>query len=517
MIIICHNNKKVLTVKSSLKNEIDFNSNLSIAHVLKELASKYSSELIFWHEESKADIVDLNAIPELFHHNKMMMSYNPSQNNFLNEAIGFADLSIFIKVNKEVRYPTWQMSALAGGVHASVINALTSEIKLDSNFEYFLNSMAKLAMPQGLFCYSEPRLLNKKVTIKKRDSSLFTVFKFVKQHYKISWIFILLLNLLIYKRQLAIIPFLNSLFYAKRKLKATVLDEISVTSLVKKNVNETIDVIIPTIGRKKYLYDVLKDLSNQTVLPRNVIIVEQNPNENSVSDLNYIIDEDWPFKIKHTFTHQTGACNARNIALEQIISDWVFLADDDIRFENSFLKECLFNVEKYNQQAITLACLRLNDEKKNGEPIQWGAFGSGCSFVKANVLKELNFNMQYEFGFGEDAEFGMQLRNNGTDVVYCYSPTLLHLKAPIGGFRTKHIHPWDVEKIKPKPSPTVMLFETANKTQTQVFGYKTLLFIKYYRLQNINSPFSYFRMFQKQWTISNQWSNYLKEGHQHEV
>jgi len=512
LIVVCHNRNRVLRVKSTLNTAIQFNEKASISMVLKETAVQHPSELIIWHCEELAQALNIKEFPELFHHKKMMMSYNLSQNNFLGDLIGFVDLSVFIKVNKEVRYPTWQMSAVVGGIHASVINTLAPEITFDTDFEYFLNSMAKLAMPLGLFCYSEPKLLTKKITIKKESSSLYTVFKFVKHHYKISWLFLLLLNLLLYKKQLALIPFLCSLFYSKRRVNTTVLDKISVTSGVKTDVNETIDVIIPTIGRKQYLYDVLKDLSKQTLLPKNVIIVEQNPDKGSVSDLNYILDEEWPFKILHTFTHQTGACNARNIALEQIMSDWVFLADDDIRFENSFLKECIYNVGKYNQQAITLACLRLNDDKKDGKPIQWGAFGSGCSFVKRNTLKGLKFNMQYEFGFGEDAEFGMQLRNNGTDIVYFYSPSLLHLKAPIGGFRTKHIHPWDIEKIKPKPSPTVMLFEETNKIQTQVFGYKTLLFIKYYSRQKNKNPFSYFKMLQKQWGKSEQWSNHLKEG-----
>jgi len=513
LIIICHNRNRVLTVKSALNTAIQFKERASISMVLKEIATQHPSEFIIWHCEEVTQALNIEELPELFHHKKMMMSYNPLLNSFLGDVIGFVDLSVFIKVNKEVTYPTWQMSAVVGGIHASVINTLASEITFDTDFEYFLNSVAKLAMPLGLFSYSEPKLLTNKLALKKESSSLFTVFKFVKQHYKISWLFLLLLNLLVYDKKLAVIPFLRSLFYTKRKISSTILDKIDVISITKDSIQQTIDVIIPTVGRKQYLYDVLKDLSNQNLLPQNVIVVEQNPDKDSVSDLNYIIDEDWPFKIKHTFTHQTGACNARNIALEQIISDWVFLADDDIRFENSFLKDCIHKVEKYNQQVITLACLRLNDEKKVGEPMQWGAFGSGCSFVKGSVLKGLKFNMQYEFGFGEDAEFGMQLRNIGTDVVYCYSPSLLHLKAPIGGFRTKHIHPWDVEKIKPKPSPTVMLFEITNKIQNQVFGYKTLLFIKYYSRQKIKNPFSYFKMIQKQWGISKQWSNHLKEGH----
>ena len=71
----------------------------------------------------------------------------------------------------------------------------------------------------------------------------------------------------------------------------------------------------------------------------NVIIVEQNPKHNSESELDFFTTETWPFAIKHTFTHQAGACNARNIALTQITSEWVFFADDDIRIENDLLKD----------------------------------------------------------------------------------------------------------------------------------------------------------------------------------
>lgn len=510
MIVISHNSKQVVSVKSTVSGAIPYKRTNSISLVIKELAEKCPLELIIWHHELVSNALNLELISTLFHHEKIMMSYNPSNHNFLNDAIGFVELSLYIKVNKEVRYPTWQMSGCVGGIYSSVINNLATDIIFDVDFDYFLNSLAKLAMPLGLFCYSEPKLFKGDVQLNKENNLLFTTFKFVKQHYKIQWSFLLLLNLLIYNKRLAIIPFLRCLFYAKRKIDTSVLDQIDSNSSLKNNVLNTIDVIIPTIGREKYLYDVLHDLSIQTFLPDNIIIVEQNPEENSISKLNYLIEEDWPFEIRHTFIHQTGACNARNIALEQVQSNWVFFADDDIRFENDFLEKCCENVEKYALKVITLACLRKNDEIKIGAPMQWSGFGSGCSFVKSKVLNGLEFNMQYEFGFGEDSEFGMQLRNNGSDVVYFHSPSLLHLKAPVGGFRTKHINPWDTEKIKPKPSPTVLLFEKVNKSRAQVLGYKTVLFMKFYRRQKIKNPFLYFNMFKKQWEISQQWAEKLQ-------
>jgi glycosyltransferase involved in cell wall biosynthesis len=516
MIIICHTNNSVLKVRSTHEKKIDFNKSDAIATVIKKIASTHRNEIVFWYDLSVEACIDFKSMPSLFKHNKVLMSYDPSNNNFSQNKIGYVDLSVFIKVNKSVTYPTWLMSGTVGGVHADVINGISDKIIFDTDFDYFLNSMAKLIMPLGIFCYSEPKLLKSTPELNEIKNSLFKVFRFTKQHYKIQWVLLLFFNLFIYEKRIAILPLFCSLFYKKRKVSSNVYKNINFngnTNFIKR---KSVDVIIPTIGRKNYLFDVLQDLSKQSILPNKVIIVEQNPNINSVSDLDYLNDT-WPFTIDHTFTHQTGACNARNIALSKIESEWVFFADDDIRFDESFIDKCFVNVATYFQNAITVACLRNKDKIKSGTPFQWGFFGSGCSFVNRKVLDNLFFNMQYEFGFGEDAEFGMQLRNTGTDILYCYTPSLLHLKAPIGGFRTKHVHPWDIEIIKPKPSPTVMLFETVHKTEEQVHAYKTMLFVKYYTRQSIKNPIAYFKMFQKKWAVSKKWCNHIKSSCLYEV
>jgi hypothetical protein len=65
-------------------------------------------------------------------------------------------------------------------------------------------------------------------------------------------------------------------------------------------------------------------LAKQTHFAFKRIIVEQNPDKESVSELDYLKNQTWPFIIKHSFTHQAGACNARNLALNQLESEWVF-------------------------------------------------------------------------------------------------------------------------------------------------------------------------------------------------
>jgi glycosyltransferase involved in cell wall biosynthesis len=321
--------------------------------------------------------------------------------------------------------------------------------------------------------------------------------------------FLLFLNLVIYEFKFPFFAFIYGGFFRNRNKKNGSINKIKVQSfLITKN-EKTIDVIIPTIGRKKYLYDVLKDLAQQTHLPKNVIIVEQNPLLESISELDYLTSETWPFVIKHTFTHQPGACNARNIALTQIESEWVFFADDDIRIANFFIESAFELISQYKNKAVTFSCLREGEKAIPKEIFQWNTFGSGCSIVKREVIKDINFDIKYEFGFGEDSDFGMQIRNTGNDILFFPAPQILHLKAPVGGFRTKPNLAWNNDEIKPKPSPTVLLYKILHETNEQINGYQVILFFKYYSKQSIKNPIKYFFNFQKEWKQSLYWANKL--------
>jgi GT2 family glycosyltransferase len=272
----------------------------------------------------------------------------------------------------------------------------------------------------------------------------------------------------------------------------------------------TIDVIIPTIGRKEYLHDVLSDFSKQTLLPNKIIIVEQNQDRFSNSELDYIYKMQWPFEIQHFFVHQAGACNARNLALDQTASEWVFLADDDNRFESNLLKDILNKIKQYGSPVVTTSYPQKNEIKANINTIQWPTFGAGNSIVRRDLLNRIRFNKAFEFGYGEDGDFGMQLRNSGQDILYLPEPEISHLKAPVGGFRTKPLVQWQEDSIQPKPSPTIMLFKILHNTSEQIRGYKTILFFKYYKLQGIRNPFRYYSRFQKEWKKSVFWANKLK-------
>lgn len=512
MIIIYHNHSKVVSLNIDDCSIINKINTLSIAGFLVAVAKEYPDEILVWCHASLKEYLNISEIENLFHHKKLLFSYNPFDNFFLDKRIGYVDESPFIKINTAVTFPTWQMSSLVGGIHSSVLLASRDSVVFENNLDYFLSSLAKRAMSKGLLCYSEPKLLKQPALLPPTKASVSILFRFVKQHYKTRWVFLLLLNFILHEKKLPLLPFLFSFFYKNRSSCLIDLDTIKLQSSLTVIDKATVDVIIPTIGRKEHLYTILVDLKSQSHLPINVIIVEQNSALGSESELDYLHNEEWPFIIKHTFTHQSGACNARNIALKQIISEWIFFADDDIRIGKNFLQTTLEEIKKLGVKTVSISCLRKEEKQIFKNIFQWGSFGAGCSFVAAASLKDCKFKMGYEFGFGEDSDFGMQLRNRGYDILFLPQPKILHLKAPIGGFRTKPVLEWHKDDIQPKPSPTVMLYIISHNSNEQLKGYKTTLFFKFYKHQKIKNPYRYFKMFQKQWDRSIFWANQLKKA-----
>ena len=513
MIVVYHHNNVIVSVDSFGREVPSFSDKTAIAVYLQDVATQYPEIKIVWCHQSLKEVLCLDFIANNITYQNTLFSYNPSAQNYLTDAIAYVENSPFMNVNGSVKYPTWLMSSFVGYAHASVFLALDKQYS-STNFNYYLNSIAKAHMPLGLFCYSEPKLI-KEIPSAALDIELAStamLFKFVKQHFKTRWVFLLLFDFFIYDKKIPLLSFIQSFLFTQLKLKSYSIKDVPNVKHSGITDDDSIDVIIPTIGREKYLFDVLTDLENQTIKPKSVIIIEQNNQQNAVTALEYLYTNTWSFEIQHQLISQLGACNARNIALEKLKSKWVFFADDDVRLDSNFLEDCLLNCKNYGQNAITVSCLQPAEVELQKVPVQWESFGSGCSLVAKEALFSLQYDLRFEFGFGEDADFGKKIRDKGTDVVFFPTPNLIHLKAPIGGFRTKFPLKWQDEKIQPKPSPTVMLYKLLYCTPKELQGYKTVLFFKYYLNQNIKNPFSYIANFRKQWGVSLKWANQLKNS-----
>ncbi|MBA4283804.1 MAG: glycosyltransferase family 2 protein [Candidatus Puniceispirillum sp.] len=499
MIIIYHSNKAINSVVNSIYNEEIKVNSLTLTKLIFELALLYPDDLIFWCDIKFKDVWNLDRVPGIFHSKNIFSTYSVSGQFVLSDSIHYVDNSFFCKPVRGVRSPTYFMSSEVGGIYSSLLTSFIGKVNPDEEFDYFLCSLAKLSIPMGVFCYSDPDFVTKANSGFSLQSTNPAIdFKFVSQHWKKRWLFFLLIALILKENKFFFVSFFKSLFYRKINLSSIKFD------LVDHGKGDSFDfeVLIPTIGRSEYLKMFLDDLAKQKNLPKNVIIIEQNPDINSNSELFYLNTEFFPFNIIHHFTHTAGACNARNVGLDLVTSDWVFLADDDIRISDKFFEKLFYLNQLKSDYAYTISCLRPNEIKSKTIVHQWDSFGSGCSLVSNVILKRIRFDTRFEFGFGEDSDFGMQIRKLGYDVIYLPNPEIIHLKAPIGGFRTKPSLLWDNEEIPPKPSPTVFLLALKHKSAKQIYSFKLYLFLGYYFNQTIKNPFKYFSYFKKQWNVS---------------
>lgn len=392
-----------------------------------------------------------------------------------------------------------------------LFKGINIELLNQVDFDFFLNIFTKQNMPLGLRCYSQPKLIKKqRDKTESNKMSAKELFCFLKQNNKPFFSYLLAFHFIISFRS-EFFGFIGALLDGKKTLNFRNSEWLKKTKKINYKIEgESVDVLIPTLGRPEYLYKFLNDLRNQSVLPKRVIIIEQRPKE-TLTELKHLKDESWPFEVLHHCIHEFGACNARNIGLKEVKSDWLFFADDDISIDSHFIEKGLVKLNSQKSKVGVFQVIEKRGIEKN-ENWQWGAFGSGCSLVKTHAIKDTFFDTRFEFGYGEDSDFGMRLRKNGHDIIYFNTPSILHYKAPVGGFRQEIMKPWDYDKYIPKPSPTVMLFNLLHQTPWQRTGYKYIYFLKNLRKKPISELVGYVMNFPKHWNRSGYWANRLKES-----
>jgi glycosyltransferase involved in cell wall biosynthesis len=499
MILLIH--RDGLLLEKALKD----NNSLSLKYKdpvkgIFDLARKYPNELLLWVDVEFCDNINWTSLIEIFDRKQVMASFAIRSRSIPPE-IGYIDQLPFVNPKYSVRYPTWMMSTDIGGIHASALNSFEVYENFAFSFDYFLNSIAKIGQQNSLLCYSDPNLTNLPQGNLTYRFSAKSLFNFVGRHYKKEWLIVLFYCYYRFDNKIPIGPLINSYFsktFFKRDLSLAEFEPSSNNGNAK-----SIDVIIPTLNRREHLRNVLIDLNNQKLKPKNVIIVEQGMDEKACSELDFLNDE-WDFNIIHHFLKDKGACKARNWALEQIGSDIIFFADDDIRFEENLLNNAFSQLK-----AIKVGCLNLNAQQENEDLVfnkikQWGAFASGASLVKSEFLKNCRFDRNLEKGFGEDIDFGMQLRQEGCDIVYHPYLKLKHLKASSGGFRnlmTTKVENQGMDKI-PKPAPTMMILMKKWYSRQMLDGYRIALNLKFYRYQPVKNPLKYLKSMKKRWRLS---------------
>ncbi len=90
-------------------------------------------------------------------------------------------------------------------------------------------------------------------------------------------------------------------------------------------------VIIPSLGRIKFLNELLGSIYNQTLLPEEIIIILENTKE--CRDIERLINKE--FNIKVIFTDNLKTPQKRNLGTKIASSEYIIFSDDDDIWENN--------------------------------------------------------------------------------------------------------------------------------------------------------------------------------------
>jgi len=110
----------------------------------------------------------------------------------------------------------------------------------------------------------------------------------------------------------------------------------------------TISVVIPTKNRPQDLITCLKSIITQTVLPDEVVIVDASDEQALKSHLNQFSE----MNTKYIPTARSGTTIQRNIGIRASFGDIVVFSDDDMIWDEDFLKQILSVFKSYPPDRI---------------------------------------------------------------------------------------------------------------------------------------------------------------------
>jgi hypothetical protein len=240
-----------------------------------------------------------------------------------------------------------------------------------------------------------------------------------------------------------------------------------------------VSVIIPTLGRYPYLPGAIESLRRQTVRPREVIIVDQNPPEarepatyEGYEDLNlHVIWQD-----------ERGQSLARNTALARVTSTYVFMFDDDSIAYDDLIEQHLrvvlggrFDVSTGVAVPPPPTTYELPPAFRQPRVAQ--TFDSGNSLMRTALVYEMGgFDRNFDLGPGTDTDLGTRLYLAGKRIAHTPSAIRIHFKAPTGGLRVHGAHKYNTDPslLSPFPPPTQSYYAARYLDGRQYFE-RTLL------------------------------------------
>ncbi|MHB8383583.1 MAG: glycosyltransferase family 2 protein [Candidatus Binataceae bacterium] len=225
-------------------------------------------------------------------------------------------------------------------------------------------------------------------------------------------------------------------------------------------------MIIPTKNRRTDLLTAFRSLLRQTILPTQVVVVDQSPDDSALRYLQTELAGIGSVRLDYVYDPTlNGAAAARNRAMDLATGDlWLFL-DDDVELESDFIEKLIEGYEKRpgaggicgiitnyplpsatsRLWAATFARGPFHDERqpiywkcerlRNSEPIPVRKFTSALMSFRSSVIGDVRFDSNYPGALAEDVDFCWQLPP-GTLMFIAPQARLVHNRSPANRVRS---------------------------------------------------------------------------------
>lgn len=419
--------------------------------VLDDLLERYAGGLIIWYEErlesilsDPEDWIDLPRHP----HELLHLGFRLTPPEILRSLQSAVRESPFVLPSEGVpRRLTWLISAGAG---ISTVAALRLAGGLDRTYSSLPARWADLGLrgfEQGLFAFHDERLLRDPPGVEAFDRwRVKDLGKLIRRHWgrKAHWAF---RDQRWFRRRRGAIHAPGSFQPPCDRTAAPPAP--------------TVDVVIPTLDRRRFLIDVLDDLALQTLRPQRVVVVEQRPAQYPHDLGRELQKRSDLFELVYLRTEMVGASRARNLGISQTRAHYIALLDDDVRLPRNLLAKMVAEIRRYGAAAVNAKVLAPDEVPRldPGRARPCAGVGSGRAIIEQSALARVGgFDERIE-GWGEDFELGLRLHLHGYAVVETERCHLIHLKAGSGGlrssWRSRDLEPWTSDRLGPKPSPWI--------------------------------------------------------------
>jgi GT2 family glycosyltransferase len=213
-------------------------------------------------------------------------------------------------------------------------------------------------------------------------------------------------------------------------------------------------VIIPTLKRHKYLHKTIELFYRQSILPKEIVVIDQSElDEMNLDDLKRFDDS---IILDYYHLDIWGAKCAQNWGVKLSKSPIILLVDDDVEFEDDFVFNHLVALMEHRADNINGANVRphgtllsspripgpwedgidiLTHPRKVDFPCMTLQVNGNNSLYTREILLKVNGWDENVEVVSEDDEMSMKLFLHGGKMIYDPRPCLVHLKAPMGGFR----------------------------------------------------------------------------------